>query len=224
MWRTEEVGTEEDWNKIVRNRIHEREQIKWRTQCLLRPKLRTYCKIKKDLRFEPYLDVYHRGGIPELVKIRGGTNRLRIEQGRYVKEDVHERVCKCCASGRVEDETHFMLECSFYNDLRDKMWFAFEDATGRGQASFSDNGSKLNALIGDLLQPSVSDRDKSSTARLVYCKVVRCVMTFITSATRFLLKCKGVSDPIEVAPTNYFLLLKFCRIEGQKVRFVVLWM
>ena len=75
-----------------------------------------------------------------------------------------------------------MLECSFYNDLRAKMWLSFEDATGRGQASFSDNGSKLNALVGDLLQPSVSDRDKSSTVRLVYYKVVRCVMTFITSA------------------------------------------
>ena len=85
VWQTEAVGTEEDWNKLVRERIHEREQIKWRTQCLLRPKLRTYCKIKKDLKFEPYLQIHHRGGIPELAKIRGGSNRLRIEQMRKNK-------------------------------------------------------------------------------------------------------------------------------------------
>ena len=80
VWLTESVGTEAEWNKVIRDRIHEREEIKWRTQCLLRPKLRTYCKIKKDLRFEPYLEVYHGGGIPELAKIRGGTNRLRISR------------------------------------------------------------------------------------------------------------------------------------------------
>jgi hypothetical protein len=129
-WQNEAVGDKEQWNKLVRERIHEREQIKWRTQCLLRPKLRTYCKIKRTLRFEPYLQFFHRGGIPELAKIRGGTNRLRIEQGRYEKEKVCERICRCCKSGQVEDESHFMLQCSTYDDLRNRMWTRFEQATG----------------------------------------------------------------------------------------------
>ena len=68
------------------------EQIKWRTHCLLKPKLRTYAILKKELRTEPYLEVYHLGGIPELAKLRGGTNRLRIEQGRYKKEKIEEYV------------------------------------------------------------------------------------------------------------------------------------
>src|SRR4051794_22375288 len=72
--------------------------------------------IKRTLRFEPYLQFFHRGGIPELAKIRGGTNRLRIEQGRYEKEKVCERICRCC---QVEDEFHFMLQCSTY-DLRNR--------------------------------------------------------------------------------------------------------
>jgi len=42
-WSTENVGTEQDWKKLIRERLHQREQIKWRTQCLARPKLRTYC-------------------------------------------------------------------------------------------------------------------------------------------------------------------------------------
>jgi hypothetical protein len=53
IWQTEAVGTEEDWNKLLESEYMS-EKSKWRTQCLLRPKLRTYCKIKKDLRFEPY--------------------------------------------------------------------------------------------------------------------------------------------------------------------------
>ena len=110
VWQTEAVGTEGDWNKLVRERIHAREEIKWRTQCLLRPKLRTYCKIKKDLKFEPYLQTYHRRAIPELAKIRGGSNRLRIEQGRYEKEQVHERVCRLCPSG--VSKTRLTLCCN----------------------------------------------------------------------------------------------------------------
>ena len=57
------------------------------------------------------MDVYHRAGIPELVKLRGGTNRLRIEQGRYEKEEVEKRICLFCDSKQVEDEKHFMLTC-----------------------------------------------------------------------------------------------------------------
>jgi hypothetical protein len=52
-WKTEEVDEEEEWNELVRERIHEREQNKWRKNCLLKPKLRTYVKIKKTLRTEP---------------------------------------------------------------------------------------------------------------------------------------------------------------------------
>ena len=64
---------------------------------LIRPKLRTYALLKKELKMEPYLDdLTIRGGIPELTKLRGGANRLRIEQGRYVKERVEERLCLLC--------------------------------------------------------------------------------------------------------------------------------
>ena len=46
-WQTEAVGTEGDWNKLVRERIYEREQIKWRTQCLLRPNSERIARSRK---------------------------------------------------------------------------------------------------------------------------------------------------------------------------------
>jgi hypothetical protein len=185
IWQTEAVGTEEDWNKLVRERIHEREEIKWRTQCLLRPKLRTYCKIKKDLRFEPYLQIHHRGGIPELAKIRGGSNRLRIEQGRYEKEQVSQRVCRLCANGSVEDESHFMLQCPVYDDLRNTMWTKFEQATGWSKSSFANNDEQLNALIGYRFQPPATTKGKTAgTVERIYRNVVQCVMTFVTTAMK----------------------------------------
>src|SRR6185312_3022900 len=185
VWQTEAVGTEGDWNKLVRERIHEREEIKWRTQCLLRPKLRTYCKIKKDLKFEPYLQLHHRGGVPELAKIRGGSNRLRIEQGRYEKEQVNERVCRLCPSGSVEDEAHFLLQCPVYDDLRNAMWTKFEQATGWHKSWFANDDERLNALIGYRFQPSTMDKGKKAdVAKRIYRDVVQCIMTFVTTAMK----------------------------------------
>ena len=174
-WRTEEVGDEDEWNEKVREHIHEFEQIKWRTQCLLKPKLRTYVTLKKELKVEPFLGVYHRGGTPELVKMRGGTNRLRIEQGRYTKEKLEERVCLLCNNGRVEDEKHFMLDCVTYEDLRTKMWSSVEEITGESKESIPEE-ERLNALIGDKYQSDSSEKDEN------YEQIARAVMKFITAA------------------------------------------
>jgi len=179
-WQTEQVGPEEEWNELIREKLHEREQIKWRTQCLVRPKLRTYSKLKKELRTEPFLQLYHRGGIPELVKIRGGSNRLRIEQGRYVKEAVEDRVCLYCNNDEIEDEYHFMVDCKVYEDLREVMWQKCEETTGFSRAGASRE-EQLNALIGDRFQPE-EDEDKDSGKSKKYRKLMKAVMSFITTS------------------------------------------
>jgi hypothetical protein len=180
-WCTESVGTETEWNKVIRERIHMREQVRWRAQCLIKPKLRTYSILKRELRQEPYLDVFHRRGIPELAKVRGGTNRLRIEKGRYTKEAVEERICQFCDSKQVEDEFHFMLECRAYEDLRDQMWSKVEEVTKGKRTSFPTKEHKLNALIGDQFQPKVEE-DKTSDATKKYHEIAKAVMKYITQA------------------------------------------
>ena len=180
-WRTERIPSEEDWNQLIRERIYEREQIKWRTECLMKPKLRIYSLLKKELRQEPFLTVHHRSGIPELVKIRGGTNRLRIEQGRYKKEAVTERVCESCEGKQIEDETHFMLTCVAYQNLREKMWTEFEEVTRTNRESYICEIDQMNALIGDRFQPKESD-EKDSHAWQSYKEIVKIVMIFITEA------------------------------------------
>src|SRR6185437_7636740 len=71
-WNEERVT--EEWNEIVRSKIHEREQV-------LEDEVSYSTKAKNLTKegTEPYLDdLTIRGGIPELVKLRGGANRLRI--------------------------------------------------------------------------------------------------------------------------------------------------
>ena len=51
--------------------------------------------------------------------LRGGTNDLRIETGRYEKLEVEERICIFCESGEVEDERHFLCRCEAWKDERE---------------------------------------------------------------------------------------------------------
>jgi len=52
----------------------------------------------------------------ELAKLRVISHRLRIETGSYGRNRIerHARLCEVCTSGQVEDEYHFLFECSGY--------------------------------------------------------------------------------------------------------------
>jgi hypothetical protein len=43
---------------------------------------------------------------------------LKIETDEIYNIDRNQRFCNNCSKHTVEDEYHFMLECSKYNDLR----------------------------------------------------------------------------------------------------------
>ena len=53
-----------------------------------------------------------------MVMIRGGSNNLRIETGRWERVPVEERVCIFCERGVVEDEYHFLCECEAWQEER----------------------------------------------------------------------------------------------------------
>ena len=59
----------------------------------------------------------------QLTSIRTGTYKLRIETGRWKRprEKECERVCQICKNGEVENEKHFVLHCTAYDDLRSEM-------------------------------------------------------------------------------------------------------
>ena len=118
--------------------------------------------------------------IPELVKLRGGTNRLRIEQGRYEKEEVEKRICLFCDEKQVEDEKHFMLTCKRYEDLREQLWQKVEVIMACKRSEMTEE-EQLNALIGDKFQPE-EEEEKDSVAATQYKALTKLVMKFITTA------------------------------------------
>ena len=85
-------------------------------------KLRTYKLFKKDFRLENYLlkkeNTKH---ALALARFRISSHNLRIETGRYAQRKIkpEERLCIYCRYQAVEDEQHFLLQCSLYNNERD---------------------------------------------------------------------------------------------------------
>lgn len=75
------------------------------------------------------------------MKVRGGTSRLRIEQGRYKSK----KGCVYATKEEIEDEKHFILVCDLYEEERKQLWTQLR-ITGESKASLNDE--QLNALIG----------------------------------------------------------------------------
>ena len=56
-----------------------------------------------------------------MSRLKMSSHRLQVESGRWHKSasvPVSERKCTIC--NKLEDEFHFMFECSLYTELRNK--------------------------------------------------------------------------------------------------------
>ena len=111
--------------KTLENSLFRKDQIKFQTQCLNMPKLRTYNSIAKFKANNCYLtkplSFIQR---KFLAKLRLGVLGLRIETGRYErpKKAPEDRTCNQCTMGVPEDETHFLLFCTKHSLQRNNLF------------------------------------------------------------------------------------------------------
>lgn len=91
-------------------------------------KLRRYIQCKQYYETENYLLAsLTKAERSHLAQFRCGILPIKIETGRYVGLNVNERLCNFCPDNVVEDETHFLLNCSKYNDLRENLLLKCKD-------------------------------------------------------------------------------------------------
>ena len=115
-------------------------------------KLRTYCKFKQNFEMENYLKF----GIPvnkrnKFCKLRISAHTLQIEAGRYTrpKTPVELRKCQLCHDNVIEDETHFVLDCNCYNDLRESLYNSLSTADCQFDSLTNSEKFKYIMNIGD---------------------------------------------------------------------------
>ena len=87
-------------------------------------KLNLYASFKTNYKFESYLDHIQDFTVRSiLAKLRVSAHNLHIETGRFSKNKTprEERFCPYCKALNiftVENEIHFLLSCSLYNEER----------------------------------------------------------------------------------------------------------
>ncbi len=103
----------------VRNNLKVLYEEKWSSKVDASPKLRTYKIFKKSLEIEDYLKYnLSRAERSILAQFRLGVLPLRLETGRFVREDIDKRICTFCNNGEIENEAHFLLRCNVYDEIR----------------------------------------------------------------------------------------------------------
>ena len=91
------------------------------------PKCRFYSKFKFQFNMEPYLDLVDNYVLKKsLARYRTSSHALKVESTRYKKRLLNhanyevEKLCSHC--NVIEDETHFLLECPSYSNLRHELF------------------------------------------------------------------------------------------------------
>ena len=88
-------------------------------------KLDTYFTFKQEFKTEPYLKLEKFHLRKAICKLRISAYSLMIEAGRYTKSkrlSRSERLCKHCNLNCIENEFHFITQCSFYDSERTDLY------------------------------------------------------------------------------------------------------
>ena len=102
--------------------------LKWKSDVASSAKLRTFVTYKNEFGVDPFVfKILNRGHRSVLAKFRSGTLPLEIETGRWRGTPVNERLCKICNSGDIEDETHFLFDCTLYSIVRNAFFTKVEE-------------------------------------------------------------------------------------------------
>ena len=113
-----------------------------------------YKSIKTELGFEPYLNISNFEDRKSIARLRSSTHPLHIEQGRHRDTPRESRFCQLCPSKSVENEEHFLINCTFFNRYKPK--YDLKNPTNAGD--LVKNTDPL--VLGKYLTEAFSERKK----------------------------------------------------------------
>ena len=104
---------------MARDRLFEKYKNDWVTGISLHSSLNNFKLFKKEHGLEKYLSVVKNSKHREaLTRLRLRSHNLAIETGRHSNIPRESRFCEHCNAEEIEDEIHFLLFCSLYDEIR----------------------------------------------------------------------------------------------------------
>jgi len=110
-----------NYHPMLKQRLFDQYIQEWYACINNLPKLYMYCKFKKTFELEKNTLLLLKNDLRRHNScFRLSVRTLEIETGRYYGVTREIRICKCCTSGMIETESHFLLCCTMYKELRVK--------------------------------------------------------------------------------------------------------
>ena len=104
----------------------------------------TFLKSLKEIcRIEKYLTIKNFSNRRAITKLRTSNHTLAIEAGRWTNTERENRLCKQCTQHQIEDEIHFLFECTKYTTERQT---TFETIKTKTNIDLSINQNKIENL------------------------------------------------------------------------------
>ena len=91
----------------------------WNSKLDNSSKGRNYNLFKSDIKCEKYLTKVNGSLIYTMFRFRTANHKLPVETGRWNNIELSERKCQLCESNYLGDEFHYLLECSFFFEMKD---------------------------------------------------------------------------------------------------------
>ena len=173
----------------------------------LEKKLGLYSTFKQEFRIDKYLDMPSFRNRQIISKFLCSNHKLRIETERHNNPipPREERICKLCDMNKVEDETHFILECPRYNQIRRESPIPFEKYNNPQSILHMEEPS----IVADFLRKAYSKRELLTMEPVDFYRIKEKSKNGMK-----LLLCKGKNTPGRLKVCNVTkdgLRLKICR-------------
>ena len=124
-------------------------------------KLSLYAKVKKDFSIDAYLGMPSFKSRQIITKFLSSNHRLRIETGRHTDPTTprKDRLCQLCDMNKVEDESHFILECPTYDSIRRESAIQFENYSSPESIFHLEEPT----ILAEFLRKACGKRDQLTT-------------------------------------------------------------
>ena len=94
-------------------------------------RLNIYRNIKNDLNAESYVTNIRSVGMRRvLAGLQAGCLLLALQTSRYTGVPFCQRTCRLCDCGELEDQTHFLIICPTFMDLRLQLFIHCNSLSG----------------------------------------------------------------------------------------------
>ena len=111
-------GGEKLFMLILKQRLNDNFMRTWNAELNQSTRVIFY-RFISNLNYQGYLDVVEVTKFRNaLVRLRVSSHRLEVEVGRWNRQRVECAEGKCRVCNKLEDEYHFIFECTIYEDLR----------------------------------------------------------------------------------------------------------